>query len=359
MRTLTRIGYLAFWAASLLLAAGAANAQTAASSSDTPSVKIGGTIFADYTYQSNPNIVDATGNKTDLTSFNIGRAYLNVTGNLNHLLAFRITPDIARETGGGSSLAGSYTFRLKYAYGQLNLDDWAPKGTWVRFGQQQTPYVDFFESIYRYRFQGPVFVDKEGFMTSSDLGVSGHYNLPGNYGDIHAGYYNGEGYNHAETNNQKALQARVTLRPLPESAALKGLRLTLFADRDAYVSGAERNRLVPAVTYESKWVNGGIEYVKAKDQTSTAKPEANAKGWSAFLNPKIGHGWEVLLRHDDLKPNESAGGRKRRDVAGVAYWIPNLEKVSAALMLDAEAVNYRNIAKPDETRVAIHTLINF
>ena len=72
-------------------------------------------------------------------------------------LAFRITPDIARETGAGASLSGSAEYRLKYAYGQLSLDDWLPRGSWVRLGIQQTPFVDFQEGIYRYRFQGTVF----------------------------------------------------------------------------------------------------------------------------------------------------------------------------------------------------------
>ena len=36
-----------------------------------------------------------------------------------------------------------------------------PKASWVRLGIQQTPWVDFEESVYRYRFQGPIFTDRE------------------------------------------------------------------------------------------------------------------------------------------------------------------------------------------------------
>ena len=61
-------------------------------------------------------------------------------------------------------------------------------------GMQQTPWVDFMESVYRYRFQGTIFEDREGFLSSSDVGASFHYNLPGNYGDVHGGVYNGETY---------------------------------------------------------------------------------------------------------------------------------------------------------------------
>src|SRR6266567_2690946 len=89
-----------------------------------------------------------------------------------HAMA-QVTPAVTRETGGGSSLNGSLTFRLKYAYAQFNLDDWATKGSWVRFGLQQTPFIDYNESIYRYRFQGTTFEDREGLFPSSDFGASG------------------------------------------------------------------------------------------------------------------------------------------------------------------------------------------
>ena len=74
-------------------------------------------------------------------------------------------------TSTGPSLSGSQIFRLKYAYAQLNLDDWTTKGSWVRFGQQQTPYIDYTEGIYRYRFQGTMFVEREGYFASADGGA--------------------------------------------------------------------------------------------------------------------------------------------------------------------------------------------
>jgi len=61
---------------------------------DTPLVKLGGTIFADYTYQDKPQVTDSNKNSIHQNSFNVARAYINVTGNISHLLAYRITPDI-------------------------------------------------------------------------------------------------------------------------------------------------------------------------------------------------------------------------------------------------------------------------
>ncbi len=165
---------------------------------DTPSIRIGVSLYTDYTYTKSPEVIDADGNSVNPSQFNIGRSYINITGNLSRLVAFRVTPDITRETGTGSSLNGSLTFRLKYAFGQVNFDDWMTAGSWARLGIQQTPWVDFEENIYRYRFQGTVFAEREGFLSSSDGGASFHYNLPSNYGDLHAGIYNGENYNRQE-----------------------------------------------------------------------------------------------------------------------------------------------------------------
>jgi len=328
---------------------------------DTPTIKVGATIFADYTVQQQPKIKDADGHEVTFNAFQIGRSYINVTGNISHSIAFRITPDIARETGTGSSLNGSYTFRLKYAFAQFNLDDWMPKGSWVRLGLQQTPWVDFMETVYRYRFQGNVFEDREGYLSSSDLGVAFHYNFKNNYGDIHTGIYNGETYTRAEPNDQKSYAIRATFRPMPMSATLRGLRFTGFWDQDAYVKNAERNRGIVAVTFEHKFVNASFDYMTAKDQTSVTRPEVNAHGWSAWVTPRTTIGWEGLLRFDHLEPNTSGLGTRDRVIGGVAYWFPMQGNVTTALLLDVDNTEFKDFtpAQPTLRRLAVHMLLNF
>ena len=110
---------------------------------DTPSIRLGTTLFPNYTFQSDPEIVDVDGNVVHRNAFDVSRAYLNITGNISHLIAFRLTPDIARETNPASSLSGSLVFRIKYAYAQANLDEWTGGGSYARLGIQQTPYLDY------------------------------------------------------------------------------------------------------------------------------------------------------------------------------------------------------------------------
>ena len=88
---------------------------------DTPSVRVGVTIFGNYTEQTSPAITDTDGNSVKKGSFDVARSYINVTGNISHVVAFRVTPDITRETNTASSLSGSLVFRVKYAYLQTNL----------------------------------------------------------------------------------------------------------------------------------------------------------------------------------------------------------------------------------------------
>lgn len=308
---------------------------------DEPTFKLGATIFADYTYQPEPVT----------SSFNVNRAYINFTGTLNKRIAFRVTPDVARELGGGSSLSGSQQFRLKYAYAQLNLDEWTSKGSFVRFGMQQTPYLDYVDGVYRYRFQGTTYVEREGYLSSSDTGVSARYVFPAEYGDVHAGFYNGEGYNKAEANHEKAMQVRATLRPLPKSRLGKGLRATVFYDGDHYSEDVRRERLVGQVSYEHARVNAGVDVLSTQDRG------VEGSGWSAFATPRLGKGWELLLRHDRTRPDRESSVERTRNIAGVAYWLPNLQKATAAVLVDRDALSVTG--KDDETRYGVKLLLVF
>ncbi|MFP5247791.1 MAG: porin [Thermoanaerobaculia bacterium] len=290
--------------------------------------KLGATIFADYTKTS------------ETSSFNVNRAYINVTGSLNKRISFRVTPDIYRETAGGSQ-----QFRLKYAYAQVHLDEWLTKGSFVRAGMQQTPYLDHVEGVYRYRWQGTAFAEREGYLTSSDTGLTMRYVFPSDYGDVHGGFYNGEGYGKAETNDEKAFQIRATLRPW------KPVRATLFAVSDRYEESAPRERLIGQLTYEHKRGNAGVEVLSAKDRA------LEGRGWSAFATPKLGNGWELLLRHDHNKPDRESSVTRTRNITGVAYWVPNLQKVTAAVMVDRDSLSVTG--KEDDTRYAVKMLLVF
>ena len=330
---------------------------------DTPSIKVGAVIYTDYTYTRNPQTLDADGNLVNPSAFNVSRSYVNITGNISHLVAFRITPDVSRETSAASSLSGSLELRIKYAFAQVNFDDWMTNGSWARIGIQQTPWLDFAEGIYRYRFQGTMFAEREGYFASADAGASFHYNLPSNYGDIHVGVFNGENYNKAEVDDQKGLQVRATVRPFATGTmVLRGVRASMFYSADHYVKNAARTRLIGNVAFEHKYLNAGLEYLDTKDQTSITRPDVEGKGYSIWATPKSPIGWEALLRYDHLKPDTGLDSQVRtRTILGVAYWFPHQGSVSSALLLDYDGQTFDNFvpALPKQQKIAVHALISF
>lgn len=358
---------------------------------DTPSIKVGMTLYPGASYQSSPAIVDADGTIVNKSAFDVGRAYINVTGTISHLVAFRITPDITRESGllslgsGNSVSTDSLVFRIKYAYAQVNLDDWMTKGSWARIGIQQTPWVDFEEGIYRYRFQGTVFAERVPLpttMTSSDAGVSFHYSVPSNYGDVHVGVYNGENYSKVELNDQKAVEFRGTLRPFAAGApVLRGLRAHLVYYTDHYTERGERTRLMGNVTFEHQYVNAGFDYLTAKDQTLAAAAAVSSHGYSIWATPRMpmanGSSLEGLLRYDRWTPNMSTTAlapastspnpgitvandqRQNRTIVGLAYWFPHQGSVSTAILVDYDAQAFDNITTTPTRMVAVHGLVNF
>ena len=341
---------------------------------DTPSIRIGMTLYPTYTFQTEPEITDANGNAVHRNAFDVARSYINVTGNISHIVNFRITPDITRESGlltlgaGSSVSSDSLVFRIKYAYGQFNLDDWMTRGSWARIGIQQTPWVDFEEGIYRYRFQGTVFAERVPLpttMTSADAGVSFHYNFPSNYGDIHVGVYNGENYQKVEVNDQKAFEFRGTVRPFATSLpVLRGLRGHFVYYNDHYVDHGERKRVMGNVTYEHQYLNAGFDYLHGDDQALATASSVTSRGYSIWATPRLpfetGASWEALLRYDHWTPNTALDSQKqKRIIAGVAYWFPHQGNVSTALLFDYDGQRFDNLTTAPTKGVAIHGLLSF
>lgn len=333
---------------------------------DTQRIAVGAVIYFDYTFQDTPKVKDANGNEVSLSTFQVTRAYINITGQLSHVISFRITPDIARLTDG--SLNGSQVFRIKYAFGQFNFDQWTGswKSSWARLGVQQTPYVDFAEGIYRYRFQGTTFAERVGSMSSSDAGGSFHTNLPNNYGEFHVGFYNGENYAAVETNNVKAFEMRGTVRPLGRgSVNARGLRLTGFWINDAPVSNGRRDRALFNTTYEHKYFTASYEYLNRNDQALATSTDVNAKGWSIWVTPffkEKNHGPEMLIRYDDYKPDTTKDALQKRTIVGFAWWFAHPGgNATAALLFDYDGLTGSGSQNTlvNNKKVALHGLINF
>src|SRR5688572_24639810 len=276
----------AAWAQSSQPPAPQAPPAAAPAEPEFPIVRVGTTTYLQYLAELE--------NRAGLNVFDVTRGYINVTGQLSRNVRFRLTPDIRRITDG--SLAGSLAFRIKYAFAQY--DNLLP-GSAVRFGAHATPWIDFEQTIMRYRVQGTVFAERDGVIPgSADFGVSYQMPLPSNYGEFHAGVFNGEGSSATDSNKYKSVQARFTVRPLPGRGLANGLRVSGFLTRGWYAEDRPRDLAIVMGSFEHRHLVVTVQRVTAVDSPSVAAPrDIDRSGSSTFVEVREGtEGWAGLAR---------------------------------------------------------------
>ena len=163
-----------------------------ASSSITKKLKFGGELYIGYVNHVNRSWHGQDESGTNLSEFQIRRAYLQVKAYVlpNPKDYIRVTTDI-------SSSTGDKNFRVKYAY--LYLADILPY-TGVEIGQVHRPWHDYAEhNSWLFRSISKTFLEaKNGsnLSNSADLGVD--FITKTKYVTTQLGLYNGEGYHNAD-----------------------------------------------------------------------------------------------------------------------------------------------------------------
>ena len=327
-----------------------AQAPAPAAEPDYPIIRVGVLSYVQYDAELK--------NRGDFNAFDLTRGYININGQLSSNVRFRVTPDVRRITD--STLAGTLVFRVKYAF--VELDNLTGARSWVRFGAHQTPWLDFEESINRYRVQGTVFSEREGLIPgSSDFGL-GVFTPVGKFIDIQAGVYNGEGYTQTDTNKYKSAQGRLTLRPLAGRGIGNGLRLSGFYNAGWYAADRPRRLGIVMGSFEHTHLVATLQYLKATENPSAAAPrDIDRNGSSGFVEIRQGmQGWAAIARVDRLDPDEALGNNsQRRVIAGGAYWFV-WPRSRVGLVVTNEQVHYdAAAARPQENRVLVQTHVEF
>ena len=294
----------------------------------TPTVTVGGVGYMQYMYQ-----LKDTANHNN--AFDVTRAYINVIGKFPAGVSTRITGDIYRDAD--ATAGGSLLYRLKYAYVSYSPDK-SPLS--FRFGQTQTPLLDWEEGLWDYRMQGTMPMERGGYVTSSDFGLA----VDGNWGfdavNMQAGVYNGEGYKGGTGDQRKDFEARVSVRLMNTdlSGSRGGLRATAFVQYGKPTGGGQRERYMGIVSYKTKQYTLAAEYASTKDSSTTGPtPSVSGSVMSVYgvanlPNSKFG----VIARVDIIDPNTNladnpnnvaaaAANKQTRIIAGVSYQVtPNL-----------------------------------
>ena len=311
-----------------------------------PQLTVSGVVYGQYLYQLKDSL--GAGNQNQ---FSIQRSYINVIGRFSGGLQTRVTVDIA-PTG-----TGNQQVRLKYAY-----FGWTPTNSNLTYklGLIHTPYIDWAEALWDYRMQGPIAVDRNGYMTSADFGagIDGHWNSEQVNGQL--AFVNGEGYSGGTGDNHKDLEARISVRlsSTNDNSRVGGLRLTGYAGIGKPNSGGTRNRFLGTLSYKTQQITLAAEYTATKDTVTGPTPapaaETNGSAISAFGVYKVKNSKAaVIARVDVVDPNTNTGNNKQtRVIGGLSYQLtPNLR-----LLGDVDLLSYEAGATPLQDAAAKRAL---
>jgi hypothetical protein len=269
----------------------------------------------------------ADGLQTDYNRFKLTRGYFTMRNRFNDWMGMRLTMDLTQDD------SGDYKRREKYFYAELKPRDAGfLTNMKAEIGIGHMPWLDFEEHINPYRCQGTMAVERAGTFNSADVGVSlqgyfgekmddakertGNSHYAGRVGSWHVGVYNGGGYHAEEMNENKALEGRLTFRPLAD--ALPGLQLSYLGiiakgNQEPVAEAVKADDGIPDYN-----VHLGMLSFEHPVLTLTAQfftTDGNAKGawvdgeggalktqgWSGFANVKLdgaGGRWNLFGRYD-------------------------------------------------------------
>lgn len=359
-------------------------------------ISIGVLAYIDY---SNGTTL-TNGRQSSYNQFALTRGYINITKQVTPWFLVRITPDLFQETTGlDVKASGSNVLRFKYYYAGFELPDfYLLTNNKSELGMGHMAWLDFEEHINPYRAQGTMFQERFDMFNSSDvgLGIMGYfggkmdeeyqkkvskYNA-GKYGSYHVGIYNGGGYHAKENNNDKVLEYRVTVRPLP--AELPGLQLSYFGVSGKGNSSTFTGSNAPDwkvntlfLSYEAKMFTVTAQAIRNKgNQKGTyVKTGANdaltESGYSFFGFVRI-PGLEKLrafARYDYFDPNvdvdENAAklfmGGMSYDVYKSSMAILDYERIAYERNYPWNSKGYAGVSNPDtyEDRIQLVYQISF
>ncbi|MEP6590383.1 MAG: hypothetical protein ABJC19_04285 [Gemmatimonadota bacterium] len=336
----------------------------AAQAAQTPTVTVSGVGYVHYYYQLKTDsslTPPAHGN-----NFDVARSHVDVLGKFSGGISTRVTVDV----DGRKAASNQQTIRLKYAYVA-----WTPEHSHLTYkiGAIHTPLIDWEESLWGYRMQGTVPLDRLGYVTSSDFGVGVDGTWNQEQVNAQVGVYNGEGYSNAPGDNRKDISGRVSVRLARTDAAGKagGLRLTGYANLGYATGGATRNRFLGILSYQSTAVTLAAEYGMTKDSTSAATPDAKGRLVAAYGVFKVPHSKVAIIgRIDSFDPNidstavtpaaRLAVNRQTRVIAGVSYAMtPNLRLLADADLNSVAGGSPNNSFDRGRQLLYLHTEFKF
>ena len=277
----------------------------------------------------------------DLYQFQLKRGYFTLKTDLSKKISIRYTQDITLDEEGSDT--GNIEIRMKYLYLKLNLNDFCVfNNSYFEFGLVHRPWLDYEEHINTYRVQETKAIERYKIINSADFGVTfvsllgGKLNeqyqhdindsYPGKYGSIAVGVYNGGGYHALEENDNKTLEARLSLRPFP--AIMPGIQLAysgVYGKANTANNRSDFQHNMFFVSSESKYHAFTAQYFFGKGDFGNKYIGYNGesyknKGYSLFGEAKIPKTKiAAFCRYDNFTIDEGSNTTEEAILGGIAY----------------------------------------
>ncbi len=284
---------------SIPVAAQSTPAQPSAQPAPVPPLSVSGLVFGSYNYQLSTTPAQLA-NQND-NGFIIDRAYLTVRAPAGDRLSVRITTDVYQTAE--TNTQNAYTIRAKYAYLQYDVPKFTNGATaFARLGILQNVAIEHLESFWP-RYLSQTAIERAGFFSSADVGLSAGATLPNKMGEVYATIMNGPGYTSRERDRFKDYAIRLSLTPLANSTTtplLQTFTITGWGYKGATASG---------------FVNGGAGQIGSVGE---ALDRSRAGVFVGIKDPRLVLGGELAMRHDggDAGANTVASPRTGTTTTG-------------------------------------------
>lgn len=231
---------------------GKAAPPTAAGTTGSFKITPGAEIFAQYSLRRTATL---DGQAPWFHIFDVPRVHASITGEYNSATG-RIVLEGVRSASEGALLgvAGdSLVVRLREAWAGYRYKEWFS----VAMGVLPTLTVPELEGTWRLRVVGPAPLEQTAMSSPADLGITGRFHFPKNYGYIAAGVYNGEGYTRRELNRGKNVEIAASLHPAPGGAARPFGIFASYVIGSSGTGSARSDRLTTSLLWQGLRLRAG------------------------------------------------------------------------------------------------------
>jgi Skp family chaperone for outer membrane proteins len=342
-------------------------------------VKIGATVFADYSYWSDYDgstaFVDnqtkpSSTKDSNYNAFEVTRTYFNLLFTPSDAVTLRITPDISRNSD------GNLYFRLKYGYIDLNklfASNKYLKDTKITFGQTQNSLTDWEEGLTGHRYTYKMPMDFSSSLSSTYVGVKAHGPIKFNskeYLDYDLGIYTNGSYSTTELSDTKQFMGRATWYPMGTKTDRTGLGMTLFGDYGftnvAPSSAASGHYAMDRMVVMGHYQTHDKGYLITGQYDLSHNVKANnvtQEGFAFVGNARLGSSKSPfqafgIYQHYEPNTNISTNDATKysRTVGGIAY---KFNKNLDIALTDSNLHYDKAAGKNDANAVSIFTQYNF